>query len=128
QAEDGIRVFHVTGVQTCALPILPEYSLNFITLKHVILCLLKNFLSILFIVCCSLSLHAAHIVGGDFYYRCLGNNQYEITLKVYKDCFATGPNVADFDDPAFIGLFDQLNLLYNRYEVFLESRRNIPPV
>src|SRR5690606_39639120 len=24
QAEDGIRVFHVTGVQTCALPILPK--------------------------------------------------------------------------------------------------------
>src|SRR5207302_7265746 len=24
QAEDGIRDFHVTGVQTCALPILPE--------------------------------------------------------------------------------------------------------
>src|SRR5207302_7490682 len=23
QAEDGIRVFHVTGVQTCALPISP---------------------------------------------------------------------------------------------------------
>src|SRR5690606_38078864 len=26
QAEDGIRVFHVTGVQTCALPILPNAS------------------------------------------------------------------------------------------------------
>src|SRR5690606_40004229 len=25
QAEDGIRDFHVTGVQTCALPILPTY-------------------------------------------------------------------------------------------------------
>src|SRR5690606_39779834 len=25
QAEDGIRDFHVTGVQTCALPILPPY-------------------------------------------------------------------------------------------------------
>src|SRR5690606_39919563 len=24
QAEDGIRAFHVTGVQTCALPIYPE--------------------------------------------------------------------------------------------------------
>src|SRR5690606_40675575 len=24
QAEDGIRDFHVTGVQTCALPILPD--------------------------------------------------------------------------------------------------------
>src|SRR5690606_40090177 len=26
QAEDGIRDFHVTGVQTCALPILMEFS------------------------------------------------------------------------------------------------------
>src|SRR5690606_41024441 len=26
QAEDGIRDFHVTGVQTCALPILPAMS------------------------------------------------------------------------------------------------------
>src|SRR5207302_2754246 len=26
QAEDGIRDFHVTGVQTCALPISPEIS------------------------------------------------------------------------------------------------------
>src|SRR5207302_7322918 len=26
QAEDGIRDFHVTGVQTCALPILPAAS------------------------------------------------------------------------------------------------------
>src|SRR5690606_995177 len=29
QAEDGIRDFHVTGVQTCALPILPEDMLKF---------------------------------------------------------------------------------------------------
>src|SRR5690606_40897975 len=29
QAEDGIRVFHVTGVQTCALPILlPDCSIT----------------------------------------------------------------------------------------------------
>src|SRR5690606_40092327 len=27
QAEDGIRVFHVTGVQTCALPIFPVAEL-----------------------------------------------------------------------------------------------------
>src|SRR2546426_2452403 len=26
QAEDGIRDYKVTGVQTCALPILPQYS------------------------------------------------------------------------------------------------------
>lgn len=30
--------------------------------------------------------YASHIVGGDFYYKCLGNNQYQITLMVYRDC------------------------------------------
>src|SRR5690606_40725610 len=28
QAEDGIRDFHVTGVQTCALPILPTKNIG----------------------------------------------------------------------------------------------------
>src|SRR5690606_40690376 len=28
QAEDGIRDFHVTGVQTCALPIYKDFVLN----------------------------------------------------------------------------------------------------
>src|SRR5690606_39563982 len=28
QAEDGIRDFHVTGVQTCALPIYPEAGIT----------------------------------------------------------------------------------------------------
>src|SRR5690606_40094914 len=27
QAEDGVRAFHVTGVQTCALPILPAHRI-----------------------------------------------------------------------------------------------------
>src|SRR5690606_39473861 len=30
QAEDGIRDFHVTGVQTCALPIWPETRMVFV--------------------------------------------------------------------------------------------------
>src|SRR5690606_40123558 len=29
QAEDGIRDFHVTGVQTCALPISTAYKLSY---------------------------------------------------------------------------------------------------
>src|SRR5690606_40978035 len=33
QAEDGIRDFHVTGVQTCALPILMGSSFNKITVS-----------------------------------------------------------------------------------------------
>src|SRR5690606_40877312 len=30
QAEDGIRYFHVTGVQTCALPILSLFNFRFV--------------------------------------------------------------------------------------------------
>ncbi|HKK75984.1 MAG TPA: PKD domain-containing protein, partial [Saprospiraceae bacterium] len=53
---------------------------------------------------------ATHIVGGSISYRCLGNDQYEITVRVYRDCFNAAPG-ADFDDPASIGIFDRAGLL-----------------
>lgn len=33
---------------------------------------------------------AAHIIGGEITYVCLGNNQYEFTMKIYRDCASTG--------------------------------------
>ena len=29
---------------------------------------------------------ATHIVGGVMYYRYLGTNRYEVTMKIYRDC------------------------------------------
>lgn len=58
----------------------------------------------------SFSARATHIVGGEIGYRCLGNNTYEITLRVFRDCFY-GAALAPFDDPASIGVFDQSGLL-----------------
>lgn len=46
---------------------------------------------------------ASHIVGGEIYYDCLGNNQYQVTLKVYRDCFSTG---AAYDSPLWLTVFD----------------------
>ena len=46
---------------------------------------------------------ATHIIGGEMNYKCLGNNQYEITLTVYRDCFN---GVPPFDNPAYVGIFD----------------------
>lgn len=46
---------------------------------------------------------ATHIVGGELTYRCLGNNKFEFTLTVYRDCY-TG--IPWFDDPASIGVYD----------------------
>ena len=53
----------------------------------------------------STNLSATHIVGGGLTYRCLGGDQYEITLNIYRDCFFGASN-APFDDPASIGIFD----------------------
>lgn len=74
-------------------------------------------------------MHAAHIVGGEMYYDCLGNDNYRITLKVYRDCAATGPNVAWFDDPGYIGIYDGTHNLVTVQEVYLQSGSpvNIPP-
>jgi len=49
--------------------------------------------------------NASHIVGGEMTYICLGNNQYEISLTIYRDCFSANPN-AGFDDTVSIGIFD----------------------
>lgn len=68
---------------------------------------------ILSVVICSTMVcsRAAHIVGGDLYYECLGNNNYKITLKIYRDCAATGDSVAWFDEPAFIAIYNNNHLL-----------------
>ncbi len=51
------------------------------------------------------SIQATHIVGGEMTYKCLGNNEYEITMVIFRDCFYGDPT-AFFDDPAVIGIFD----------------------
>lgn len=51
----------------------------------------------------SIQIKAAHIVGGEIYYQCTSGNSYDITLKVYRDCFGGG---ASFDDPGRVYVFD----------------------
>lgn len=63
----------------------------------------RLFFFLFFVSGCFFPLSATHIVGGEITYKCLGNDQYEITLIVYRDCY-TG--VPWFDNPASIGVFD----------------------
>jgi len=71
---------------------------------------------------------AAHIVGGDMYYECLGNNNYRITLKIYRDCYSFGPTVAGFDAPAYIGIYDGSGNLLEVEETYLTfGPTGIPP-
>lgn len=62
----------------------------------------------------SSSLFATHIVGGEIGYRCLGNNNFEITLRVFRDCFNAAEG-AYFDDPATIGVYNREGILISTF-------------
>lgn len=88
----------------------------------------QAFLLMMFVLGAAQSGHAGHIVGGEMYYDCLGGNNYRFTLKMYRDCFASGPNVAQsFDNPAFITVY-RGNTLRDTLRVQLSQENNIPPV
>ncbi len=70
---------------------------------------------------------ATHIVGGEMNYTCLGNNRYEITLTIFRDCFFGDPN-AWFDNPASIGVFDANNRLLEQILVPLMNNDTLNPV
>ncbi len=55
-----------------------------------------------FIFLFSLQSKATHIVGGEMTYTCLGNNQYEIELRIFRDCVNGNPY---FDTFAKIGIY-----------------------
>lgn len=65
---------------------------------------------------------ATHIVGGEMYYTYLGGNQYEITLKVFRDCGSTNTNGTGFDESAKVSIYDnQNNSLYSSTGIALSS-------
>lgn len=67
------------------------------------------------------STFATHLTGGTMTYRCLGNNQYEVSVKVYRDC-DTG--IPWFDDPISLGIFDAQTNSYIRSESMFLSGIN----
>lgn len=72
-------------------------------------------------------LKATHIVGGEMNYTCLGDDRYEITLTIFRDCFYGDPN-AWFDNPASIGVFDAENRLLGQILVPLMNNDTLNPV
>ncbi len=64
---------------------------------------------LLLLLLCAPSLsYATHIVGGEVGYRCLGNDRYELIVRIYRDC---APKTEPFDPVASVGIFDRNGLL-----------------
>lgn len=88
---------------------------------------------LVFVLTC-LQVKATHIIGGELYYECLGNNNYRIVFKAYRDCFN---GVPDFDNPAPIGIYTSTGLLvdmdpnlFDAQPLYLydASVTNLPPI
>ncbi|MEO6169012.1 MAG: PKD domain-containing protein [Chitinophagales bacterium] len=45
----------------------------------------------------------SHIIGGELSYLCVGNDDYEVTLKVYRDCYN---GQAPYDDPSYVFIYN----------------------
>lgn len=64
-------------------------------------------------------------MGGEISYKCLGNNDYEVTLTIYRDCFSNG---AAFDASAVISVYDVNNNLIKNTAAPINTPTNLPIV
>ena len=80
--------------------------------------------SVLFFLLSTTGAKATHIVGGEIFYDCLGNNNYRITLKVYRDCIN---GQAPYDNPATIGIFDVNGNLLDTLSMVFPGSSPVPP-
>lgn len=71
----------------------------------------------------STRLEATHIIGGEIYYDCLGNNQFRVVLKLYRDCLL---GEAPFDDPAIVAVYDSQGNLYRIIEMDFPGASLVP--
>jgi len=75
---------------------------------------------------------ANHLIGGDFSYTCLGGNQYQVDLTIYRDCncISTGPfDCSNFDAAAVITIHEGNSNLFGTLIMRLDTineRENIP--
>ncbi len=85
----------------------------------------KQTLLLLVLLLLPQALKATHIVGGELNYRYLGNNVYQISLTVYRDCYN---GVPPFDNPASVGIFNALTYSLVREKLFtFISLDTVPP-
>lgn len=71
---------------------------------------------------------ATHILGGEMTYTSLGNDNYQVTLRLYRDCGADNTNNTALDATAAIGVFNSSGQWINTVTFQLPSEVNVPVV
>ena len=75
---------------------------------------MRHSIFVLFVLC---ALHgfASHILGGEMYYTYIGNDNYQVTLRLYRDCGPSNTNNTALDAQAAIGIFSSSGVLVNTW-------------
>lgn len=85
-------------------------------------------LAILFSFVFTLQGFATHILGGEMSYTYLGNDDYFVTLTLYRDCGPDNVNNTALDFQAAIGIFNSSGSLVNTVHFDLPGELNVPVV
>lgn len=87
---------------------------------------MKRIISTAFLFFLTMGLASAfHIIGGEMYYTCAGDNTYDFTMKLYRDCGSS--QGAPFDDPANFAVFDENNQLVFQFTAFVSQVIPVTP-
>ncbi|MEZ5012668.1 MAG: PKD domain-containing protein [Chitinophagales bacterium] len=70
-------------------------------------------------------LFAWHIIGGEMIYTHLSGYDYELKLKIYRDCSA--PDAADFDDPLLLYIYNASGILVQTISINFPGADYINP-
>ncbi|MBL1181316.1 MAG: PKD domain-containing protein [Bacteroidetes bacterium] len=70
--------------------------------------------------------HATHLIGGEMYYDCLGNNQYKITLKIYRDCGPSNTQGTGYDQNAVVGVYNASGVLIKTVNLPFPGANQLP--
>jgi len=76
---------------------------------------MRNFIAVILFLIPSM-LNATHLIGGELTYTCIGGNQYEIKVVVYRDCGPTNTNGTGFDGDGVVTIYNMNNNLYDVFE------------
>lgn len=82
-----------------------------------------------------LAAKAGHIAGGEMYYRYLGpgasanTDKFEITLRLFRECSASGPNVAPMPTVVTLGIFTRTGASsYSLFSSFDVNRTDLQQI
>jgi gliding motility-associated-like protein len=86
--------------------------------------MLRIFILLIFMWLGMTAIKATHLVGGEISYVYLGDDLYEFTLVVYRDCGPDNTTGVGFDTPANIGVYAGFDYYGIFYET-LDSLENV---